>query len=62
LEQHLASVQMLRMAKRCEPLQFISANIREHRIHLQNNRKFGLFAHCNAFVAAAPNRRPKINR
>ena len=32
-----------------DPLQFVGAKVREHRVHLQNDRKFGLFAHCNAF-------------
>jgi len=36
------------VAKRRKPLQLVGAEIREHRIHLQNNRKFGLFGHCNA--------------
>jgi hypothetical protein len=36
------------VAKRRNPLQLVGAEIREHRIHLQNNRKFGLFGHCNA--------------
>jgi hypothetical protein len=29
------------------PLQFIRAQIREHRVHFQNDRKFGLLAHRN---------------
>ena len=49
LEQHLADPELLGMAETGYPLQFIGAEVREHRIHLQNNRKFGLFAHCNAF-------------
>ena len=28
---------------------FVGAQVREHRIHLQNDRKFGRFTHCNAF-------------
>ena len=49
LKQHLAEREMLGVAKAGDPLQFVGAEVREHRIHLQNNRKFGLFAHGNAF-------------
>ena len=49
LEQHLAGAEMLGVAKAGNPLQFVGAEIRKHRIHLQNDRKFGLFTHCNAF-------------
>ena len=48
LEQHLADGQMLGVAKIGNPRQFVGTEIREHRIHLQNDRKFGLFAHGNA--------------
>jgi hypothetical protein len=37
------------MAKARDSLQFVGAQIGEHRIHFQNDRKFGLFTHCNAF-------------
>jgi hypothetical protein len=33
------------MAEASDSLQFVGAKVREHRIHLQNNREFGLFAH-----------------
>ena len=49
LEQHFAEAELLGVAKAGDPLQFVGAQIREHRIHLQNDRKFGLFAHCNTF-------------
>ena len=60
LEQHLADRQLLGVAKAGNPLQFVGAQIREHRIHLQNNRKFGLFAHCNAFRDRQRSRRSKV--
>ena len=37
------------MAEARDSLQFVGAQVREHRIHFQNDRKFGLFTHCNAF-------------
>src|SRR3984957_3321388 len=49
LEQHLANAKLLGVAKARYSLQFVGTQIREHRIHLQNNRKFGLFTHRNAF-------------
>ena len=49
LEQHFADAELLGVAKAGDPLQFVGAQIREHRIHLQNDRKFGLFTHCNTF-------------
>jgi hypothetical protein len=47
-KQHFAGIEVPGLAKRRDPLQLVGAEIREHRIHLQNNRKFGLFGHCNA--------------
>jgi hypothetical protein len=49
LEQHLAGRELLGVAKAGYPLQFVGAQVREHRVHFQNNRKFGLFANCNTF-------------
>jgi hypothetical protein len=40
---------MLGVAKVRNPLQFIRTQVREHRVHFQNDRKFGLFAHSNSF-------------
>ena len=48
LEQHLAGREMVGVAKVGQPLQLVGAEVREHRIHFQNDRNFGLFAHCNA--------------
>ena len=31
----------------------VGAEVRKHRIHLQNDRKFGLFTHGNAFSSPA---------
>ena len=59
LEQNLASRQLLGVAKARNPLQFLGPEVREHRIELQNDRKFGLFAHCNTFSGchgSCPNR------
>src|SRR5450755_789155 len=49
LKQHLAGCQMLGVAEMGNPLQLIRAQIREHRVHFQNDRKFGLLAHRNTF-------------
>ena len=49
LEQHFADAELLGVAKAGDALQFVGAQIREHRVHFQNDRKFGLFAHCIAF-------------
>ncbi len=49
LEQRLAERQLLGVAEAGDSLQFVGAKVREHRVHLQNNRKFGLFAHWFAF-------------
>ncbi len=49
LEQHLAGREMLGVAEAGDPLQFVGAQVREHRVHFQNDRKFGLFTHCIAF-------------
>jgi hypothetical protein len=62
LKQHFAGAQMLGMAKRRHPLQLVRAEIGEHRVHLQNNRKFGLFAHCPAFSLRARKRLPTDRR
>ncbi len=53
LEQHLAGAELLGVAKAGYPLQFVGAQIREHRIHLQNNRKFGLFSSLQYLLAIA---------
>jgi hypothetical protein len=37
------------VAKAGDALQLVSAQIRKHRVHFQNDRKFGLFTHCIAF-------------
>ncbi|MEO6779337.1 MAG: hypothetical protein ABI407_00150 [Bradyrhizobium sp.] len=37
------------MAKAGYPLQFVGAEVGEHRIHPQDHRKFGLLAHGIAF-------------
>jgi len=47
LEQHLAARQMLGVAEIGDPLQLLGAEIRKHRVHFQNDRKFGLLAHRN---------------
>ncbi len=49
LEQYLAGPEVLGVAKAGNPGQFVGAEVREHRIHLQNDRKFGRFTHGNAF-------------
>src|ERR1700730_1544012 len=49
LEQRLADAQILGVAKARDSGEFVDAQIREHRVHFQNDRKFGLFAHGNAF-------------
>ena len=49
LEQDLADAKLLGVAEAGYPVQLVGAEVREHRIHLQDNRKFGLFAHRNAF-------------
>jgi hypothetical protein len=45
---------LLGVAKAGNPLQLVAAEVRKHRIHLQNDRKFGLFTHCNAFSVRLP--------
>ncbi|MHC2820377.1 hypothetical protein ACVMBY_003937 [Bradyrhizobium huanghuaihaiense] len=50
LEQHLAVRQMLGVAEIGQPLELVRAEIGEHRVHLQDDRKFGLFAHLNVLV------------
>jgi hypothetical protein len=37
------------VAKARDSRQFVGAQIREHRIHLQHDPKFGRFTHGNAF-------------
>jgi hypothetical protein len=49
LEQHFAETELLGVAKAGDALQFVRAQIRKHRIHFQDDRKFGLFAHCTTF-------------
>jgi hypothetical protein len=49
LEQRLADAEMPGVAKARDPLQLVGSQIREHRIHFQDDRKFGRFGHCNAF-------------
>ena len=49
MEQHFADPELLGVAKAGDPGQFVGAQIREHRVHLQNDRKFGRFTHGNAF-------------
>src|SRR6478752_747043 len=46
LEQHFAETELLGVAKAGDALQFVRTQIRKHRIHFQDDRKFGLFAHC----------------
>ena len=46
---HQTFAELLGVAKTGDALQFISAQIREHRVHFQDDRKFGLFAHCTTF-------------
>ncbi len=41
---------MLGVAEIGQPLELIRAEIGEHGIHLQNDRKFGLLAHFNVLV------------
>jgi len=53
LEQNLAGGQLLGVAQARDPLQLVGPEVREHRIHLQNDRKFGLFTHGNAFSRRA---------
>ena len=53
LKQHLAGCQMLGVAEMGNPLQFIRAQIREHRVHFQNDRKLGLLAHRDTFFGNA---------
>ena len=43
------SAELLGVAKAGDALQFVGAQIRKHRVHFQNDRKFGLFAHCITF-------------
>src|SRR5262245_58992606 len=43
---------MLGVAKVRNPLQFVGTQVREHRIHLQNDRKFGLFTHSKSFKSS----------
>ena len=50
LEQHLAIPQMLGVAEIRQPLELVCAEIGEHRVHLQDDRKFGLLAHFNVLV------------
>ena len=50
LEQHLAVPQMLGVAEIRQPLELVCAEIGEHRVHLQDDRKFGLLAHFNVLV------------
>jgi hypothetical protein len=38
---------MLGVAEIGDPLQFVGPEVREHRIHFQDDRKFGLLAHRN---------------
>jgi len=45
LEQHLAGREMVGVAKVGQPLQLVGAEVREHRLHFQNDRNFGPFAH-----------------
>jgi hypothetical protein len=59
LKKHFASVEMLGMAKHRNPLQFVRAEIGEHRIHFQNNRKFGLLVHCAGPPLIAPKSKPE---
>jgi hypothetical protein len=40
---------LLGVAKPGKPLQLLRPQIGEHRVHFQNDRKFGLFAHSIAF-------------
>src|SRR3954452_16599897 len=41
---------MLGVAEICQPLELVYAEIGEHRIHLEDDRKFGLLAHFNVLV------------
>jgi hypothetical protein len=50
LEQHFAIPQMLGVAEIGQSLQFVRAEISEHRVHFQDDRKFGLLAHFNVLV------------
>jgi hypothetical protein len=47
------------VAERGETLQFLGAEIRKHRVRLQNNGKFGRFTHRNAFAEPIRNRRAR---
>ena len=59
LEQHLAGRELLGVAEARKPLQLVRTEIGEHRVHLQNDRKFGLFVHCTAFqIDPSSPRRP----
>ena len=49
LEQDFARRHLLGMAEAGNPLQFVGPEVRKHRIHLQDDRKFGLFTHRDAF-------------
>ncbi len=49
LEQHFADPELLGVAEAGNPLQFVGPQVREHRVHFQDDRKFGLFTHCIAF-------------
>jgi hypothetical protein len=51
MEQEFTGAEVPGVAKAGDPLQFIRPQVREHRIHLQNDRKFDRFIHCNAFQA-----------
>ena len=62
LEQRLTGREVLGVAKARYPRQFVGAEIGEHRIHLQNDGKFGRFAHCNAFLRAPLEPEPAQNR
>src|SRR5579871_2645935 len=49
LEQHLARGHVLGVTKVRNPLELVGTQVCEHRVHFQNDRKFGLFAHCDTF-------------
>ena len=41
---------MLGMAEIRQPLELVCSEVSEHRVHFQDDRKFGLLAHFNVLV------------